>query len=295
MLQSEMNENTILRLLTLPLAIVFLLVSQAMASDILINGDFEAGNTGFGSDYTHRDCAWSEGTYDVLANPSCHPSGFSFQDHTSEKGLMLVANGSGDSKLTIWKTAVTVSTNKVYAFSGWAASWGGHPTFVDSNAPAMRIFINGTQQGGSVQTPHQAGIWQNFTALWNSESSKSAVIEVRLQTTSAIGNDIALDDLSFNPLTASEFASFTTRTINEPTSPKTITTNQAPTVSIYRAVEIEWQSVSNRLYQLQWSSSLPSETWFNLGPPTLASSTNSSAFDRVLLEEKKFYRILSLE
>jgi hypothetical protein len=52
------------------------------------------------------------------------------------------------------------------------------------------------------------------------------VIQIRLATTAFDGNDIALDDFNFAKLTTNQFAS----------------------ASIYRSVEVEWQSVSNRLY-----------------------------------------------
>jgi hypothetical protein len=74
--------------LTLPLA-------GAMAQDLIVNGNFEAGNTGFSNDYNYSPTDMqSARTYCVVANPaSVHGSWASFGDHTTSSGLMLVANG----------------------------------------------------------------------------------------------------------------------------------------------------------------------------------------------------------
>jgi hypothetical protein len=211
---------------------------------------------------------------------------------------MLISNGSADTNLSVWRQTVTVATNKVYAFSGWVASWGGCPTWVDTNAPAMRIIINGTQYGGSVQAQPRAGVWQSFTTLWNSGSSTEAVIEVRLQTTSGIGNDIALDDLSFESLTDIRILT-TTSSVSDvavaDSGADAQKTSRLTTIAIYRSVDIEWQSVPNRVYQVQWASSIPSDTWFNLGSPTLARGPKTSVTDRMLMHDKRFYRVLCLE
>ena len=70
------------------------------------------------------------------------------------------------------------------------------------------------------------------------------------------------------------------------------TTNQ---VTIYRSVDVEWQSVSNRLYQVQWAPSVSSETWFSLGAPVRSLGQTTSITDRVLAWDQRFYRVLSLQ
>ena len=76
--------------------LVVLTVCQAWAQNLVINGNFEAGNTGFTSAYTYAGVAgtpspisgnantlWDEGTYSVGTDPnSLHASWASFGDHT---------------------------------------------------------------------------------------------------------------------------------------------------------------------------------------------------------------------
>jgi hypothetical protein len=59
-------------------------VAQA-SPNLLVNGDFEAGNTGFTTQYTHSPATGvPEGVYAILSNPSFgwHPQATSYFDHT---------------------------------------------------------------------------------------------------------------------------------------------------------------------------------------------------------------------
>ncbi len=84
-------------------SIFCLLVSQAYGA-IIINGDFEAGNSGFTSQYTYAPGSnTTEGEYTVRADPQNWNGAFAATpDHTSGSGNMLVVNGatSGYSILT---------------------------------------------------------------------------------------------------------------------------------------------------------------------------------------------------
>jgi hypothetical protein len=127
---------------------------------------------------------------------------------------------------------------------------------------------------------------------------------------------IPLDDFSFATLDTTRFAPLTSgalvndkfTSVSLPTMASvanavppidrhsaTLATNPVAIVGIYRSIEIEWQSEQNRRYQAQWASSMVSDTWFDLGPPTLATGTNASNWDRVLESESRFYRVLSFQ
>ncbi|HXR51092.1 MAG TPA: hypothetical protein VN762_03055, partial [Steroidobacteraceae bacterium] len=85
------------------LAAISLLATAASASpvNLVTNGDFEAGNSGFTSAYAYAlppnlgGSNTVEGQYTVASNPYPWNGLFiSSGDHTSGQGLMMVANGA---------------------------------------------------------------------------------------------------------------------------------------------------------------------------------------------------------
>ena len=242
-------------------------------SNLLVNGNFELGDTGFSSGYTYSaGDIQPEGVYDVISNPYYdHPGASSFGDHTTGSGKMLAVNGSSNPSQIVWSETIIVATNTTYFLSGWGASWGHYSGDELDPNPAQLVFsVNGIQIGNPVQIPANNGVWQSFTTAWNSQSSTQAIIQIRDLNTGHDGNDFALDDLVFAALV----------------------TNSVNSTVIYRSVEINWNSTSNLVYQVQYSPSLPASNWFNLGNPITAVSTNTSAWDRVS-SGTRFYRVLS--
>jgi hypothetical protein len=162
---------------------------------LLVNGDFEAGNTGFLSGYTFSPGNITFGaTYDVLFNPlSAHPLAASFGDHTNGLGLMLAVNGDGSPGTVVWSQTVPVTASTEYAFSAWLASW------VPASPAQLQLLINGTPLG-TFMASSTAALWEQFTTTWNSGLSTSATIEIINLNTELGGNDFALDDLALRML-----------------------------------------------------------------------------------------------
>jgi hypothetical protein len=290
----------------------------ASAANLLVNGDFEAGSQGFTSDYDQRPGDLSEGGYAVLRSPADgNALGASFPDHTSGHGFMLAANGGPDSRKAVWRQRVKVSPSQTYCFSGWAASWGkgwNLKTRIAKNAdpcpPQMRISINGHDCGPLIRVPAANGNWSHFGVTWDAGASAEAEIEIRLATTAARGNDLALDDLQFRPASEMEMVAERARDwpprTDEPGKGGTATLFQPGTaplaapkwidgLKISRAVEISWVSVTNRLYQIQWAADLQSTYWADLGAPVIGSGMITSVFDSTESTGKRFYRLLSFE
>jgi hypothetical protein len=170
--------------------------SSAFAAGV-VNGDFEAGNTGFGSGYGYLPPAgqgtlYPEGYYTVDTNPNnVHNLWASFGDHTTGSGEMMIVNGAPDKDVTVWSETVSgLSTNTTYYFSTWVAS--SYPT-----SPAVLDFsINGSPIGTLNALP-TVGQWTQFYATWNSGANTSANIALVNQNTERSGNDFALDDIAF--------------------------------------------------------------------------------------------------
>jgi hypothetical protein len=174
----------------------FAMASAAQAANLVANGDFEGGNTGFGSDYTYVSgpgSAIPPAVYALDTSPAnVHPSWANFGDHTTGSGLMMIVNGSLNTGDTVWSQGgLTVAANTTYYFSTWVAS-----SYPDS--PAMLDFsINGVKIGGTFTAGGAPGQWGQFFAAWDSGANTTANISLVNQNGAYGGNDFALDDISF--------------------------------------------------------------------------------------------------
>jgi len=175
----------------------------ASAGPIILNPDFSAGNTGFISGYTYVEpsalpsarALWPEGTYAVGANPSLyHELWYSFGDHTTGNGSMLIVNGSVMPDMIVWSTTVGVTPNTQYDLSAWMASV--YP--VSPASLAFSFSINGAPLNGPFSLSSTPGLWQEFRASWYSGSQSTATLSMRDLNMAGQGNDFALDDIWLN-------------------------------------------------------------------------------------------------
>jgi hypothetical protein len=183
------------RLMLAAAAAVLAVAPAAGASELLTNGDFEAGNVGFHSDYTYMvGNFWGEGTYGVDDDPNDGHNLFSsYGDHTSGEGLMMVVNGMGTENAVVWgEDTFNVLQNSDYTFSFWMAS--AHP---DSPAQ-LAARINGDWLSPVAAATSTTGQWTQYSYTWNSGSAVSANVELINRNLAWQGNDFTLDDVSFN-------------------------------------------------------------------------------------------------
>lgn len=168
--------------------------------NLVTNGDFENGNTGFISNYQSVQLAsptalWGAGFYAVGSSPNDYHSNFyTCADHTSGSGKMYIANGSSSPNTVIWSQTISVQPNTNYHFSAWASS------VENTTVPALlQFFVNGNQIGDIFSPSVNGCTWDEFYNLWNSGTNTSAVISIVNQNTEESGNDFVLDDISFIP------------------------------------------------------------------------------------------------
>lgn len=144
------------------------------AASIIINGDFELGNTGFNSSYNYISSTslLGAGQYTLVTDPSTshtHASVASYGDHTSGSGLMMMVNGA-TSPVTVWSQNVNLTQNAMYNFSGFTSTWLGGLTVLDVRVNGVSI---GTGNGAAY-----GGIWEEFSYSFNSGTLSSATIEI---------------------------------------------------------------------------------------------------------------------
>lgn len=171
--------------------------TEALASNMLVNGNFENGTAGFSSAYQHGDGSASsmipEGNYEVGAVPNRYHGAFA-AIQAQEGTSMMIVNGATWDDTVVWsETGLPVAANTRYYVSGWVAS-------IVPGAPAsLALRINGADVG-VFQAASDAS-WQQFYFTWDSGSDTTAIISLVDNNTIAIGNDFALDNLYFDQLT----------------------------------------------------------------------------------------------
>lgn len=175
------------------------------AANLLRNGSFEEGASGFTSDYRlittpapFGKALWDEGTYAVTGTgafhsvPSYHRLLGAVQAHSGD-GFLSV-NGAVTTGQSIWRQSVSVARDTTYRFSGAMAS-------LYALSPAQLVLlVNGQEVGGPV-SPSGPG-WTRFSFTWTlgpqiPGGTTTAVLSLVDRNTAAGGNDFALDDLAF--------------------------------------------------------------------------------------------------
>lgn len=163
--------------------------------ELVNNGDFSQGNTGFNSSYTFLQGPaniMNEGFYTVIDNPNAIHSGYTAcPDHTTGNGEQMVINGATQPNVTLWCQTITVNPNTDYLFSTWVQS------VVGSNPAQLQFSINGVNLGTVFSPSGSVCQWSEFFTVWNSGVATIANICIVNQNTQAGGNDFALDDISF--------------------------------------------------------------------------------------------------
>ena len=180
-------------------------IDGAHAQNLLTNGDFEQGNTGFATGYTYvpenGTVFTVPGDYSVITNPAtAFTNGYlSYGDHTTGSGLMFFADGAAPG-LNVWSEDLNLAAGG-YTFSGWMSI----PDPSLANAATLAFLVNGAQDGGTF-TVTEVGQWQEWTLHFNLTSGGNTMLSI--QDTNPDFNagydDFTLDDLSLTHGTTPE-------------------------------------------------------------------------------------------
>jgi hypothetical protein len=175
---------------------------QAQAQNLVTNGDFGAGDTGFITGYTlstQSPYLFENGVHGIYAilpigsvngetsygdwnNVTVDPQG--------GNGNVFVADAATSPNETVWSQTLTVAPNTNYAFSFDAAEI--------SNACCSNAVFVPTVNGAIGTALTVDGAWQtNASFIWNSGASTSAVLSLTDANTSGPYNDFVLTDVSF--------------------------------------------------------------------------------------------------
>jgi len=189
------NPNSSNPVSSTPGNITYYYTAQVTGNNLIINGDFSQGNTGFTSEYNYANPNVTEGQYFVGANPGAwNASLSSCPGHTTGNDNMMLVNGAPVPGVNVWKQTLAVTPNTNYAFSTWVqALWPPNPA-------QLQFSINGKEAGVLITASLPTCTWTQFYTTWNSGNNTSALISIVNKNTAIQGNDFALDDISFAPV-----------------------------------------------------------------------------------------------
>lgn len=186
------NPNSPNPVTSTPHDITYYFHAEVTGNNLIVNGDFSAGNTGFTSQYIYATINTTEGEYAVGPNPQTWNSATSnCRDHTSGNGNMLLVNGNPVADEKVWTQTVNVIPNTNYAFSTWIQSISA------ANPAQLQFSINGKDMANAITASMPACNWLQFYTTWNSGNNTTARISIVNKNTIRAGNDFALDDISF--------------------------------------------------------------------------------------------------
>ncbi|MBL7740053.1 MAG: gliding motility-associated C-terminal domain-containing protein [Chitinophagaceae bacterium] len=179
-----------------PQNITYYYTAEVTGNNLIVNGDFSQGNTGFSSEYSYTpppnltEAQYYVGTSPQVWNGGLNPCG----DHTSGNANMMMINGSPVPDVNVWRQTVNVTPNTNYAFSTWIQALGA------PNPAQLKFSINNKDIGTLITASLPACTWTQFYTTWNSGNNTTAIISIVNKNTAVQGNDFALDDISFAPV-----------------------------------------------------------------------------------------------
>jgi hypothetical protein len=164
---------------------------------VIINGDFEAGNAGFSTDYSYRvvSNAPNFGQYGVTTTSFAWTNFWNTltADHTTGSGQFMIVD-VGDTTSVVWRQTVAVTPGTSYSFSAWLATWTTFP------ATTLAVRVDGVQVG-LWAAPGNA-VWTPYAASFDSGARTSVEISLVPTTFFQPGADVAIDDIMIIPAPA---------------------------------------------------------------------------------------------
>ena len=179
--------------------------------NLVPNGNFEKKDVGFYSEY-NQDANYTPGSYIVTNNAPAHHADLSnplYGDHTKVgRGYFMVINANGYRGKKMWCAPVKVVPNARYEFSAYfcnvyallppKSNFAIDEGDIKGNDPELKVSI-GSEVIAIEKDFYHLFRWVKITGTWYS-GGHSSIAEICLENlnTSINGNDLALDDISFN-------------------------------------------------------------------------------------------------
>ncbi len=158
--------------------------------NLVTNGDFSAGNSGFSTQFNYSTALVHDGNYYIGTNAASYHNQFS---GTGSGNFMIVNSGWPSAHFYVWCQTITVlCPEQTYALS--------YKVRTLSNAQPARLqwWVDGSSSGPEVTLPSFGG-WQTVThSFTTGEGQTEASFCLRVMSGDGVGNDFGIDDISIS-------------------------------------------------------------------------------------------------
>lgn len=164
-------------------------INVQQAQNVIVNGQFEAGNSDFTTQYIYQNNLQPEGTIFVTNDASLNHPAFTGIGQGGG-GNFLAVNGSSNSGQFIWQQTVTVVPNQTYDISLFLASM-----VANNNNGIIQLRVDGIDVGPVMNCPGPINVWSPFSNSWTAGASSTAVISLHSMNNASGGNDYGVDNI----------------------------------------------------------------------------------------------------
>ena len=181
-------------------------VGSVQGPNLVTNGHFELGLTGFTTQYTLANSC-SPGMYNVVPGSQVAGmcGGWNSLDHTSglPAGKMLVVDGSQTLGVAAYRSQFTAAASTQYAFCAYFNNLNT-PNYPNKPDPIVQLWLVTASnvpviQLASMTLPESPDAWIKLSGLWTSPPGVNVYkLEIRTAGTSFEGNNFAVDDVSIH-------------------------------------------------------------------------------------------------
>ncbi len=206
---------TVLFLSAIPLIGMAQICPPNPSNELVTNGSFELGGSGAttGQDGSYSSTLPNSGNYNgaVAVNQwgivkNANNANVTYMTNTTAhtgNNLMLIDVGNS-ANTNLWQQtilAADLNPNTTYFFSCWLANVSNQSPQGLNNPPIVQLRINGVAIGADIDLPYTtSGGWIPYYVVWKSPAGAQSNIVIGLENVKkqSQGNDLALDDISFN-------------------------------------------------------------------------------------------------
>jgi hypothetical protein len=194
--------KTIRALFLLIILIITIKTGFAQDPNLVKNGDFESGATGFKSDFIYADTSFNPGYYIITENINQY--GSDFLDPVPNSGKYFAINVNNSGKQRLWYDSITVKPNTTYSFSCILANVNA-----DWVAPGiMNLKVNGKQVCPARILSNGSSALMPLSIQYKTGPDETRIeISIVDEIWTLMGNDVALDNIVFKEIPPEEFTS----------------------------------------------------------------------------------------